>query len=377
MTVIYCRKYKDYAVIASDALLTQSASTEAHEKIPLGFYLDEIFPPEIWHHPAKGLIQKIKIINDQVAIGFAGTVIFGSSFQRHLENEFANILSFNDFKTFIENAEEYQDKDFAIAGILLDEGKVNLFSYDFIEQCFEIKEECIIGSGEKMARRLQNLPSFSRSDITDELQIISQHLLGGLSMMSGKELFSNEAAIRTVGGAYIAYVTDGHKFYPISDVTNIFWVGEVDEKRQIIKQSEPWIMNTKKVDEDYLVRVLAHGESENRGNGRMHVEMKMDRPYLIEQPFPKRDIDIRKYMEAGKTNFTAQNYTFSYAITYKGIIYEGVSIFGNDAETPFVFKGDISDHWIEISPDIYLDAIDTAVEHINHFGTSNLVDWMN
>lgn len=236
MTAIVRLAINKYPLLIGDLLLSAPESVGIRVAVPTVDDLSTVFPKGSGFTPS-GLRQKITVIGDDLAIGWAGSGLAAGSIIKGLVERYRQEpLTYDSTKDYFESVDEsVWAQGVGFLGFVKDFDRVRHFGVN----CKNLQTELFgdvgfLGSGtesvEKYLRQLSLLPlSPGRTG-----NVLTQSVLSALSLcgsLLSSEIESHSSLYEYFGAGYeIAGLVEG-KFKKIDDITYLFWRAQTDGQR--------------------------------------------------------------------------------------------------------------------------------------------------
>jgi hypothetical protein len=203
-------------------------------------YAQQVTLPTIHHHVLEenvtklyspsGLSQKLTIVNNDLAVGWAGTKLHAKSFIRELLAEYADKkCSISEILEYLNNMDQERRDNISVVGVIKSEKVFHVFGIGVDCCCERLNDvvDVVYVAGTGQRDYLEILRSFINKPTEEGLnpfQYAAGNTIMASSFMMGKELTNLESLINGYGGGYeiISYVNG--KFQKIDDINHIIWI---------------------------------------------------------------------------------------------------------------------------------------------------------
>jgi hypothetical protein len=366
MTVIISEVIGRQAYLLSDCLVTRLDSTDPHVSTPLGMYLDDMFPPEVYRRSFVSMQPKSVRIGNKAAIGIAGSYWLGRGLLYHIADHHDDISSLDTLIRVVQQKDGLQDTDISIAGFIVEQERPRAFKYNLhTRELISDVPKVIVGSGEDLA------------DILSEWRKPAEHKMNGVAnLLYAAEIFSPDAAFRAMGGVYLGFFYDGTVIRRPRNVTHFFSMGKVTGDGDLVGAHHPFFLNQIYVGDICVVRSLWGDRADTASASRevidgknkvatKHLEMQSVFPVFIHPIFYiDNEPDSRMVVEETSKNFSADTYhaNFKTIIADEGIYSFSTMWASNWPTCPFKFWGTYQDHWWKLDEKLYLVIAKYAIE---------------
>lgn len=235
MTVVARFAIKGYPMLMGDLLLSIKDPSASPVPIPTVEDLSKVFPAGSICVPS-GLCQKIIVLSDTFALGWAGNLgvardIITEVWQKNAESHFTRKTLQEHFDALDESVWE----NFGLVGFLEDDAGMMSFSCDNTTKFRTplLGEVALLGSGTAGVRKvLEGIPSLpvgmGRTPNTLELSVSFGLQISGVLL--NFEIATLDTLNDLYGGGYEIATILNQKLAKVDDITYLFWQASVDAK---------------------------------------------------------------------------------------------------------------------------------------------------
>jgi hypothetical protein len=264
MTAAFC--VGSYPVLVGDILLSGLEVLGKQVHIPTIGNIDSVFP-EGAGFSIVGLCQKLCIVNDRIAIGWAGRRFSAATVIKHLIVECAKReFTLEDITNFWENdVDKWHKDDLSLVGFIKYGNLINWFGFNFFQFCSQqFGDVYLSGTGVQATHDfLETLVQQEYPSGMNALEKATATALFVSTHMIGNELIRPEVLLNYFGGgAEIVSLVKG-KFRKIGEITYVFWYVKENEDQTINFRLPKMALKFTYHEDFLLIRRGTFDESEN------------------------------------------------------------------------------------------------------------------
>jgi hypothetical protein len=259
MTVIVAYFPESYPILMGDLLISGPEVTDRDIVIPTIGSVENIFPRGSGYSIV-GLQQKLIILNDELALAWAGRTITAKTILSELKQLSATKkLTLQDLFEFWEKKVDPNDKpDVELVGLLKCGDMIYNFGFNYQKMESEKYGEVMIaGSGAlHMGESITRISSVESAPI--EANILERSIATALLVSTdfiGYELVSGEGLLRYFGGGIELISLVSGRFQKIGDITYILWIADEDESGNVCIRMPEIAIKVSYIDDYMLLRI--------------------------------------------------------------------------------------------------------------------------
>lgn len=230
MTIIASFNINTCPILLGDLLISGNENLQSSLNVPTIGEITEIFPKGSGFVPT-GLRQKIAVLNDNLALAWAGTRISAQIIIRDLLKEAQKKTNwkFDDLSYFFADYDKEHGNNVSIVGYSNDGKGIFSFGYGANQIKYHSEKYGLVrlcGSGAASLKSYLdnfNIPSATRT--TNPLETAVGNTLAITTYMTGLEKATGSNLIEYYGGGFEILSFVRRKFKKIDDITYLIWVG--------------------------------------------------------------------------------------------------------------------------------------------------------
>jgi len=350
MTVAYA--WKQHHSIISDALVTSWKDVDRDTDFPYAIRSDERLINKGLHSLFRFMISKIYILNDNVVVGFAGTLIHARYVLKFVE-KFPPLTSSQDIVEELKSIRSIEKAhqnfiDLSVVGLVCrNDFSIDTFAFDFTEGVSKTGDNYAIGEGAEYLRETLSVPSYTLSHQGDHVRA-TLHKIGHLLL---NHTISDRQFDCAIGGTYIGGVFKGGLFSWVPNFSVLTFIAEVDAKGNIIGQAPLSFVNQKMVGNEILIRRQTMRSSASIYKGKPN--NNIDYAELI-SPIIRTPRNLQALDEACFSSFDEDFFIANALIKNPIRLFSTSMLFSKGSgEFPFRVEGSMKgDHIIHIEKDL-------------------------
>ena len=320
MTAILFYFFGNYPVLIGD-LLVSGNETENMLNIPSLGKIETIFPKGSGYVPVK-LIQKVNIVNDNLAMAWSGSYIQAKTFFKSLSHKFEDIdvtrASIEEFiMKELPDYKHYKDFHFIIMGI---EKKLPFSFSIWADEKKDSFLNKLVGSGsgiEDFFSEIDNSKKPYNEDTVESLDLPKQAVaftLGLTSRLTQMELYFGSTISNYFGGGFEVAIINKGKITKLDDITYVFWNAK-EETNGEISMGLPIKILKYKYFEKFLVIRSCNLIGNEITNQNIHIINPIDENFVLtNNNLPKPKFNSKIYIHQIKCRYK-DNSSVSLSVT--------------------------------------------------------------
>jgi len=280
VTVIATFGIDNLPVLIGDLLISRETGSATSVGLPtIGHYNSG----ETANNDGKpvGLSQKVNIINDKLAIAWAGSQIHAKYVLKEIKRIVGTTsVDYDRIKRILESLPREVFKDLSICGIFANNGECGAFHFNAVEMYTEnVGDIYAAGSGLHHIYEVLEMPMEYKFIEPSEnpMALPIGKAIAICNLLLGAEIRSRTTLNNLYGGAFEIAITDGHTVKKIGDILHIFMNAEIGNGTEISGSFYSRMIKQTYIGRDLLMR-STQTSTDEKGNTNldeqdMHIVM--------------------------------------------------------------------------------------------------------
>ena len=324
MTIISTFSIDDHPVLIGDLMVSGFTDEKNYKPFntPASEDVNNLVPKILWRM-VKGLKSKVLLINNRLAVGWAGSEIAARTVLTELSGSIdENNFSIKDVYDFIDSIDDLGKQELSLIGVVLESTPDGIaicrFSWDYdkkwgLPQYSSDVFSTIYGSGSGFEDFVDILKSIKNKPIPNrEINVAEQAITLSLSVlghMQGQQMRKSLGLSEMYGGGYELVTILNGELKKIDDITYHFWEASSSAKDEVTLRFHN-TLKYKYIDDFLVIRkVQLHGVSDK---AELTDEVFILPPYLRKMDASEKE-QLKKNNSSTKSEFEVLHFLRAYS----------------------------------------------------------------